>query len=101
MSGTCQKHMTYKTAQVLGLYGQTIPEKLLLLIHCIICNKLRSVVHSRRKLRITLMQAFDNVLDIADRHGMKVLIDMNDENNSRCLMYETEERRLKAVIMTY
>ena len=22
MSGTCQKHMTYKTAQVLGLYGQ-------------------------------------------------------------------------------
>ena len=45
--------------------------------------------------------SFDNVLDIADRHGMKVLIDMNDENNSRCLMYETEERRLKAVIMTY
>lgn len=47
------------------------------------------------------MQAFDNVLDIADRHGMKVLIDINDENNSRCLMYESEERRLKAVIMTY
>ena len=44
---------------------------------------------------------FGNVLDIADQHGMNVLIDMNDENNSRCLMYEPAEKRLKAVIMTY
>ena len=44
---------------------------------------------------------FDNVLDIADQHGMNVLIDMNDENNSRCLMYEPAEKRLKAVIVAF
>ena len=44
---------------------------------------------------------FDNVLDIAHQHGMNVLIDMNDENNSRCLMYEPAEKRLKAVIVAF
>ena len=44
---------------------------------------------------------FDNVLDIADQHGMNVLIDMNDENKSRCLMYEPAEKRLKAVIVAF
>ena len=44
---------------------------------------------------------FVNVLDIADQHGMNVLIDVNYEVNCKCLMYESEEQRLKAVIMTY
>ena len=44
---------------------------------------------------------FGNVLDIADRHGMNVLIDVNYEVNCKCLMYESGEQRLKAVIMTY
>ncbi|MDE6219147.1 MAG: hypothetical protein K2G51_01710 [Lachnospiraceae bacterium] len=44
---------------------------------------------------------FENVLDIAGQHGMNVLIDVNDEVNCKCLMYESEEQRLKAVIMTY
>ena len=44
---------------------------------------------------------FANVLDIADQHGMNVLIDVNYEVNCKCLMYESEEQRLKAVIMTY
>lgn len=44
---------------------------------------------------------FEEVLDIADQHGMNVLIDVNDEVNRKCLMYESGEQRLKAVIMTY
>lgn len=44
---------------------------------------------------------FEEVLDIADQHGMNVLIDVNDEVNRKCLLYEPEEQRLKAVIMTY
>ena len=44
---------------------------------------------------------FANVLDIADQHGMNVLIDVNYEVNCKCLMYESGEQRLKAVIMTY
>lgn len=44
---------------------------------------------------------FENVLDIADQHGMNVLIDVNDEVNCKCLMYESGEQRIKAVIMTY
>ena len=44
---------------------------------------------------------FVNVLDIADQHGMNVLIDVNYEVNCKCLMYESGEQRLKAVIMTY
>lgn len=45
--------------------------------------------------------SFEDVLDIADQHGMNVLIDVNDEVNCKCLMYESGEQRLKAVIMTY
>lgn len=44
---------------------------------------------------------FEDVLDIADQHGMNVLIDVSDEINSKCLMYESGEHRLKAVIMVY
>lgn len=44
---------------------------------------------------------FEDVMVIADQHGMNVLIDVNDEVNCKCLMYESGEHRLKAVIMTY
>ena len=42
---------------------------------------------------------FEDVLDIADQHGMNVLIDVGDAINSKCFMYESGEQRLKAVIM--
>lgn len=45
--------------------------------------------------------SFEEVVDIADQHGMNVLIDVNDEVNCKFLMYESGEQRLKAVIMTY
>ena len=45
--------------------------------------------------------SFNNVMEIADQHGMNVLIDARDAINSRCLMYEPREQRLKAVIMAY
>ena len=44
---------------------------------------------------------FEDVLDIVDQHGMNVFIDVSDIINSKCLMYESEEQRLKAVIMAY
>lgn len=44
---------------------------------------------------------FEEVVDIADQHGMNVLIDVGDEVNCKCLMYESGEHRIKAVIMTY
>ena len=44
---------------------------------------------------------FEDVLDIADQHGMNVLIDVSDAINSKCLMYESGQQRLKAVIMAY
>jgi len=44
---------------------------------------------------------FEDVLDIADQHGMNVFIDVSDAINSRCFMYEPGERQLKAVIMAY
>ena len=44
---------------------------------------------------------FEDVLDIADQHGMNVLIDVSDAINSKCLMYESGEQRLKAVIIAY
>ena len=44
---------------------------------------------------------FEDVVDIADQYGVNVLIDVNDEGNCKCLMYESGEQRLKAVIMTY
>lgn len=44
---------------------------------------------------------FDNVLDIADRNGVNILIDVGDAVNSKYLMYEPGEQRLKAVIMAY
>lgn len=43
---------------------------------------------------------FEDVVDIADRHGMSVLIDVGEAVNSKCFMYEPAEQRLKAVIMT-
>lgn len=44
---------------------------------------------------------FEDVLDIADRHGVNVLIDVSDAVNSKCLMYDSGEERLKAVIIAY
>lgn len=44
---------------------------------------------------------FEDVLDIVDQHGLNVFVDVSDAINSRCLIYESGEQRLKAVIMAY
>lgn len=45
--------------------------------------------------------SFEDVLDIADQHGMNVLVDVSGEVNTKCFMYVPGEQRLKAVIMAY
>lgn len=40
-----------------------------------------------------------DVWEIADRYGMDVLIDVNEEVNSKCFMYTHKEGRLKAVVL--
>lgn len=40
-----------------------------------------------------------DVWEIAGQYGMDVLIDVNEEINSKCFMYTHEEGRLKAVIL--
>ncbi len=68
------------------------------------CTRHIDVLQFERKLRGYIEIGyipFEDVLDIADQYGMNVLIDVNDEDNRKCIMYESGEHRLKAVIMTY
>lgn len=42
---------------------------------------------------------FLDVLEIADRHNKDVLIDVDEERNSKCFMYAHKSKELKAVIL--
>ena len=43
--------------------------------------------------------SFVDVLEIADQHKRVVLIDVNEERNSKCFMYTHKGKELKAVIL--
>ncbi|MBD5526473.1 MAG: hypothetical protein HDR04_19150 [Lachnospiraceae bacterium] len=43
--------------------------------------------------------SFVDVLEIADQHKKDVLIDVNEERNSKCFMYTHKDKELKAVIL--
>ena len=66
------------------------------------CSRYIQIQQFERKLRGYIefgYISFEDVVDVADRYGMDVLIDVTAEINTKCLMYEPGEQRLKAVIM--
>lgn len=49
-------------------------------------------------VRIAVLSSMD-VWEIANKHGMDILIDYDGTGNSRCILYSHEEEMLKAVLL--